>query len=215
MTNASTHYDETYYSWHQTINEVGGWANLTKFEKYIKPEDNVIDFGCGGGYLLKNLNCKGKVGIEINPAARRQAEEIGVKVYASTNEIKDNWADIIISDNALEHTLNPLQELQALDSKLKKGGRIVFVVPCESISIKYTPDDVNHHLFSWTPLSLGNLFQEAGFEIIESKPYIHKWPRGYTKLFMLKQRWLFELCCRIYGQLERSSFQVRIVARKK
>jgi len=51
-------------------------------------------------------------------------------------------ADVIISNHALEHTLHPLQELEALLPKLKPGGKVVFVVPCESIARKHKPDDI-------------------------------------------------------------------------
>jgi 2-polyprenyl-3-methyl-5-hydroxy-6-metoxy-1,4-benzoquinol methylase len=67
---SSKHYNHKYFSWQKSIGEFGGWANLPKFMDYIKPEYNIIDFGCGGGYLLKNIECKHKIGIEVNPSAR-------------------------------------------------------------------------------------------------------------------------------------------------
>ena len=55
----STHYDqqagEDYFDFQASIGEFGGWANVTKFSDYVAPGDTVLDFGCGGGYLLKNL----------------------------------------------------------------------------------------------------------------------------------------------------------------
>ncbi len=210
---AKQHYDRTYFDWQCSIGEFGGWANLTKFEQYIRPSDNVLDFGCGGGYLLRNLTCRGKLGLDVNESAAKQAAEIGVKVTLNFDDVQDEWADVIISDNALEHTGLPLNELCRLHPKLKPGGRIVFVVPCENISYKYKPNDVNYHLYSWGPMSLGNLFTEAGYEVQESKPYIHKWPRKYRKVARWGRRY-FEFRCRIRGMLERSWFQVRVVATK-
>lgn len=46
------HYNEDYFNWQKNIGLFGGWANSTKFEQYITKEDDVLDFGCGGGYLL-------------------------------------------------------------------------------------------------------------------------------------------------------------------
>ena len=54
----SEHYDDDYFDWQSEAGEFGGWANQTKFIKYISKDDVVLDFGCGGGYLLKNLDCK-------------------------------------------------------------------------------------------------------------------------------------------------------------
>lgn len=212
--NASNYYDESYALYQIPIGEFGGWANLTKFQKYIREGFNVLDFGCGGGFLLKNIKCKGKIGVEVNESARRQAKAINIKVVASIDEVEDNWADLVISNHSLEHTLHPLKALQQLYMKLKKGGQIVFVVPCESVSHRYRPNNVDRHLYSWSPMSLGNLFREAGFHIEESKSYIHKWPPFYRAIAKFGGRFVFEIACRIYGQIERSWFQVIVVAKK-
>jgi SAM-dependent methyltransferase len=212
---ASTHYDDAYFKWQVEMGKFGGWAHLPKFSKFISRETRVLDFGCGGGFLLKALECKKKVGVEVNSAAIATAKENGIEVYCRVADIPDAYVDLIISDNALEHTLHPLEELKIMHRKLAGGGKIVFVVPCESISFRYRPNDINHHLYSWSPMCLGNLFSEAGFSVIESKPYIHKWPPRYDLIRKIGGRKLFDIACFIYGRLERSWFQVRIVAEKK
>jgi len=186
---------------------------LPKFQPLVSPNDTVIDFGCGGGYLLKRLMCAKKVGVEVNPSAAAVARENGVEVYEKIDDVPNDYVDVAISNNALEHTLQPLAELRELRTKIRPGGRIIFVVPCESISYSYTMGDINHHLYSWSPMCIGNLFSEAGFEVIESKPYIHKWPPFYRKIAKYGGRTLFELSCRIYGRLARTWFQVRIIGR--
>ncbi|MDQ3076069.1 MAG: class I SAM-dependent methyltransferase [bacterium] len=210
----SDHYNEGYFKWQSSLGEFGGWANKTKFSGYITSSDTVLDFGCGGGYLLKNIDCKEKIGVEINPEAINTASKNGIKVFRDVDEVPDESVDVIVSDNALEHTLRPLDELKSLYKKLKKGGKIIFVVPCESVSIKYKPNDINHHLYSWSPISLGNLITEAGFNLVESKAYIHKWPPKSRIIASIGGRLLFEVACRIYGRIERSWFQVRAVGTK-
>lgn len=210
----SDHYGKDYFDWQAPLGEFGGWANLTKFAEYISPEDVVLDFGCGGGYLLKNIVCSKKWGVEVNPAAAKTAKENGVEVFGSVAEVPDDSVDVIISNNSLEHTLQPLLELKALHEKLRGSGRIVFVVPCESITYRYRPNDISHHLYSWSPMCIGNLFTEAGFSIVEVEPYIHKWPPQYRFVARVGGRTLFELACRVYGRIERSWFQVRIIAAK-
>lgn len=209
-----THYTADYFKWQGAIGEFGGWANLDKFRDYINPEDVVLDFGCGGGYLLKNINCKEKIGIEINDSARAKALDSGASCYKYATEVDDNRVDLIISNNALEHTTHPLRELQELYRILKPGGRIVFVVPCEAIKNKYNPDDVNYHLYSWSPMCLGNLFNEAGFNVMESKAYKHKWPPKYEKIARAFGRGGFNFFCRLYARIETSWYQVRVVANK-
>jgi SAM-dependent methyltransferase len=208
----SAHYGKKYFDWQRPAGEFGGWADQTKFGDYISNNSRVLDFGCGGGFLLKNMECGKKVGVEVNPPAAETARTNGVEVYASTADVPDDYVDVIISDNALEHTLQPLDELKALRKKLRAGGKIIFVVPCESISYSYRPNDKNHHLYSWSPMCIGNLFTEAGFSVIESKPYRHKWPPNYRFIARVGGRRLFEIACRIYSRIERSWFQVRVIA---
>jgi SAM-dependent methyltransferase len=208
------HYDEKYFDWQKSIGEFGGWADKTKFLKYISNNNEVLDFGCGGGYLLKNIECKKKVGVEINSSAAETARKNGLEVYKYVEDVPDNYVDTIISTNALEHTHHPLDELKKLYKKLKSNGKIIFVVPCENISYKYKPNDINQHLYSWSPMCIGNLFVLAGFSVIESKSYIHKWPPHYRKIAKIGGRKIFDIACRIYGQIERKWFQVEIVAEK-
>lgn len=210
----SVHYDDNYFSRQALIGNFGGWADLSKFNKFISEDDDVLDFGCGGGYLLRNLQCHRKVGIESNKLAAEKAKQNAIEIYSNSKDVPDNYVDKIISNNALEHTLQPFDEIKTLYLKLRKGGKIVFVVPCESISKAYRADDINHHLYSWSPMSLGNLFTEAGYILIESKPYIHKWPPYYKTIAKLGGRTFFEITCRIYGRIERSWFQVRAIAEK-
>ena len=154
------------------------------------------------------------MGVEVNESAVKNAMGYGIQVFRSVKEVPDDYVDVIISNNALEHTLHPLYELTSLFNKLKEGGKIIFVVPCESIKWSYDPNDIHHHLYSWSPSAIGNLFTEAGFSVLESRPYIHKWPPKYKIIAKYGGRSLFEVACRIYGRIERSWYQVRLVAEK-
>jgi SAM-dependent methyltransferase len=207
------HYDENYFNWQKNIGAFGGWANLMKFEKYITPETNVIDFGCGGGFLLKNINCNGKIGIEINDAARKNIDNFGIRSFKYVQDAPDNWADCIISNHALEHVPDPFNQILLLKQKLKTGGKIIFVVPYDLE--KYKPNNINFHLFSWSPMNIGNLFTAAGYKVIESKTLHHYWPPFYQKIAKIFGKLIFNLICRIYGNiLSRYSSQVRVVAEK-
>ncbi len=125
-TDASTHYDENYFDWQKNIGAFGGWANSFKFTENISANHTVIDFGCGGGFLLRHLSCGKKIGIEPNPAAASSVKNFGIQHFLSTSEalkkLGEEVADLIISNNALEHTLDPLQEIKNLRALLKVGG---------------------------------------------------------------------------------------------
>lgn len=217
MSNAemvSAHYDERYFARQVEIGTFGGWANQIKFQPEVTSTDHVLDFGCGGGFLLKGLDCASRSGIEINPAAAERARSNGIKVYESVDEVPDDAFDVIISNHALEHTLRPLDNLKLLRRKLKANGKLVLVVPCEGLANDYRPGDVNNHLYTWNPMTLGNLLTEAGFSVRESRSFVHKWPMGWRKLkgLYFRNRWLFDLLSRIRGQMSRQYAQVRAVA---
>jgi SAM-dependent methyltransferase len=207
------HYDENYFNWQKKMGAFGGWAELIKFKKYIKSEMNIMDFGCGGGFLLKSIDCKGKIGIEINDAARENIDNFKIKSFKYVQDAPDNWADCIISNHALEHVPDPLNQISLLREKLKTNGKIIFVVPCDSY--KYKPNDRHFHLFCWSPMTLGNLFTEAGYKVLESKVFIHRWPPFYYEITKIFGKRIFNLICIIYGYIRRHScYQVRVIAEK-
>jgi SAM-dependent methyltransferase len=211
----SKHYDIHYFDWQANHGKFGGLINQSKFIEYISNSDTVLDFGCGGGYLLKGLKCRNKIGIEVNPPAIKCAQKNGVVVFKNAEEVMDECVDVIISNHALEHSTHPLGVLKLLYKKLKIGGKIIFTVPCESIFCRYKPNDINNHLYSWSPMCIGNLFKEAGFVVIESKPLYHKWPPKYDYIARVGGMKFINMLCRLFGRVSLSISQVRVVAEKR
>jgi len=126
-----SHYDEKYFAWQKRCGQKGGFLNKFKFEKEVKDEDILMDFGCGGGYLLNNFKNTIKIGFEINKTAQKQCLEFGIVVYEDFKDISDNSIDTIISNHAMEHVPLPLNSFKDLYKKLKVGGKIIIVIPCE------------------------------------------------------------------------------------
>jgi SAM-dependent methyltransferase len=211
--------DQAYFDYANTIGQLTAWAEAPKFTPYLASHDRVVDFGCSAGSFLKYLLEKGViaegVGIDVSAAARDEARRLGIVVHQSPSSIEDGWADTVISNNALEHTQHPLAELRSLYPKVRPGGRVIFRIPCEHISYRYEAGDINHHLYSWSPMAAGNLFTDAGFEIETIRTDMQKWPpRGYRALARLGGRRGFDLFSSIYGRLRRSWFFVIVVARR-
>lgn len=213
------HYQASYFNDYQKkIGEFGGIANKVKFAQHIGKDDVVLDFGCGGGFLLKNLQCRERIGIEINPVARDYSNRVNkVACYESLDAVDDDSVDVVISNHCLEHTTNPFQHVTALYEKLKTGGRIVIVVPHDRYSVKWAPNDINNHLYSFSPMNLGNILQGAGFKQISVAPFLHKWIpsrfRGYIcKNFGFK---VFHQLSWLYGKLDKRSVQIKAVGVKE
>ena len=113
---ASSYYDQDYFDWQKNVGAFGGIANSFKFTNSYKPTDTVLDFGCGGGFLLANLDCQRKIGIEPNNSAVDSIKKSGAEHYFDSSKcmqsIGAESVDTIVSNHALEHTLSPLEELQ-------------------------------------------------------------------------------------------------------
>ncbi|MEM4235337.1 MAG: class I SAM-dependent methyltransferase [Candidatus Methanomethylicaceae archaeon] len=210
----TSYYDKAYFEWQKRIGLFGGVANLFKFREHILPHHRVLDFGCGGGYLLKNLMCAARYGVEINPVARAVAEENGIKTFSTSVEVPDNSIDVIISNHALEHVLNPYGELVELRKKLVPGGVAVFVVPHESYANEWNPNDISKHLYTWNRMTLGNLFVVAGFAIDRVELIQHQWPPNFEELFKKYGEEKFHELCRKEAK-KNNNYQIKIVARNE
>jgi SAM-dependent methyltransferase len=88
----STHYlgteGEEYFRWQGVKGDVWGIIGARNFQRYIREHDCVLDFGCGGGFVLKNLSCGRRIGVEVNPAARQVAKENGIECYSDLSELQ-------------------------------------------------------------------------------------------------------------------------------
>ncbi len=202
---AASHYDGAYFDWQRQCGRFGGWADLPKFLPHLNSTDAVLDFGCGGGYLLRALPHTDKCGLEINPAARSEATEAGLRVFASVDEIPLARFDVIISNHALEHCRRPFDEIIALKTKLRPGGRMLFYVPTETSARAYRPNNQDRHLYTWSPLNLGNLFAEAGMEVVFARAYHHRWPPHYASIRRVFGDRGFHLAAVVYGHLTKGT----------
>lgn len=151
------------------------------FQEFIEDSDVVLDFGCGTGGVLHHLRCSQKIGIEVNSPSIQEAQEKNITIHEALSNVEDSFIDVVISYHALEHVINPAQQIQQLHRVLKKGGKIILIVPSENPSAsrfkKWVKDDPDQHISSWTPLSFGNLATQCGFNIEKS----YKSPIGYSK----------------------------------
>ena len=207
------HYDTKYHEWQKRIGRFGGHANLFKFLPFLQPDDVVLDFGSGGGYLLENLPQAQKAGLEINTAAREDALARGLTIFAQLDDVPDQFASVVISNHVLEHVESPLDELRRLKPKVRPGGRLIFVVPHQKPEEAYHEKDINMHLYTWNPMTLGNLFKAAGYEVVRVDVIQHRWPPRFIGIYQRFGERLFHVICRLYAVMTRN-YQIRIVARR-
>jgi SAM-dependent methyltransferase len=215
----SAHYlgerGQEYFAWQGSGGDFAARILSHRFRDYIEPHHTVIDFGCGGGFLLNSLDCTRKIGIDANPYALNHARTLGIECYAAIDAIADSVADVVISNHALEHVSHPIGTLRALRTKLRPGGKLVLCVPIDNWrhQRRYDPSDRDHHLQTWTPQSLGNTLFEAGFEPLQIVSRIHAWPgrwtvAAYGRLGVHAFHWI----CFLYGLISGKGTEIIAVA---
>jgi hypothetical protein len=72
--------------------------------------------------------------------------------------------------------------------------------------------DPNHHLYTWTPLLLANLLEEAGFTVEECRVVTHAWP-PFTATLARLPRPIFDLIARFWAIVRRRR-QLTAIARR-
>ncbi|MEW6125927.1 MAG: class I SAM-dependent methyltransferase [Acidobacteriota bacterium] len=171
---------EKYFRQQNTSGNAIAHYNKFLFSPFVKNTDEVLDFGCGGGNLLNVLNPKIKVGVEINPTARAYATRLGIEIYSTLDELEHRAFDKIITSHALEHIPNPYEALVKLKGLLKPDGLLLWLAPIDDWRNKtqkmWSLNDNDMHLYTWTPLLLGNLLKTAGFVPQSVTTIVHACP---------------------------------------
>ena len=99
----------------------------------------VLDYGCGAGVLARFLAIKG---FEVDAAdipsktlsfVKSTMDKLLKRIITvdSNFELPDAHYDLIITLDALEHTVNPLEIIKKLLAALKKGGFLYIHFPTE------------------------------------------------------------------------------------
>jgi SAM-dependent methyltransferase len=206
---------EEYFRWQQSLGSSGAAIEARAFQKYINEHDCVLDFGCGGGFLLKHLSCGRRLGVEINPAARQVAKQNGVECFSDLSEVPNQLADIVISNHALEHVPSPVAVLTELHRLMKPRAVLVLKLPIDDwrTQRQFDPDDINCHLYTWTPQLLFNCLKVSGFDkdLIDIKVLTHSWFPGFGKAYKLLPGFIFDAGCTAFAILKRRRQLIAIV----
>ncbi|MDP1727135.1 MAG: class I SAM-dependent methyltransferase [Bacteroidota bacterium] len=145
----------------------------------------ILEIGCGEGSFSKQLIAQGIEcwGIEPDDASAERAASklfkvIHAKLEDAIHQIPENYFDVIIFNDVLEHMLYPKDNLKLLKSKLSESGKIITSIPnfryiknLFQVAVKgeweYTDSgilDYTHFRF-FTQKSSKKLFEECGYKV--------------------------------------------------
>jgi len=147
-------------------------------------EANILELGyAAGGWLLSmsGLGYRNLYGhdIEANSMNAPHLMSTGIHVIGGDflqAQLPDSSFDCIRLEHVLEHLLRPGEVLGKCYELLKPGGILVINSPCIDswalrMSLTGYPLFLPLHLYHHTPKSATLLFESAGFEVINIKPY--------------------------------------------
>jgi SAM-dependent methyltransferase len=206
-------YKQEYFNWQKNLGVLGGKYDIFKYLPYIKNKDFVLDFGCGGGYILKSLNLQNSFGVEPNDAAREECKLKGLQVEASLDNFEKNYFDLIYSNHVFEHLDSPLEIAIKLRSYLKVNGLLLIAVPNEC-NVKYVSNNIDQHIYTWSEINLGNLLLKAGFEILEIKTIKFRWTPRFVWIHKVFGLYIFRLFCYLNAILHFDRKEVFAVVKK-
>jgi len=136
--------------------------------------ERVLDIGASAGVLLQYFQQSfgsEVVGVEPGDAYRAYAEEAGIKMMESMDDllVSDHGKfDLVSMSHVLEHLTDPVGELKKIRSELlNEGGKLLLEVPNF-----YAHDSYElAHLACFTPHSLGEVLKQAGFKLVFLKKH--------------------------------------------
>ena len=148
-------------------------ANLRakKFSPHVGATDIVFEFGVGSGWNLAKLHCARRVGYDISTFLKPLVEKQGIEFISDLASVPKTSIDVVLCHHTLEHLIDPSAALEQIAKLLVPEGKLLLYVPFEKERRyrRYTPGEPNHHLYSWSVQTLGNLVEQVGFKVVAGK----------------------------------------------
>ena len=160
-------------------------AKIAKIMQYHS-NPKVLDIGAGlGGFCFTSkMNGLQTVGIELEPEQVTLAKQIfdvelinlSIEDFLISN---DQTFDVIHMHHVLEHLQNPKNTLFQIQKILSPEGIIILEVPNDffvfvreikimlKLKIPVKPYNPYHHIYFFSPYTLRNLVESAGYNIYE------------------------------------------------
>ena len=139
---------------------------LKKFYKKNLKNKNILEIGCGSGYILSQLTAEGAnvIGIEPSKVIKKFS---GLKILNDFSDIeKGQKFDLIISNAVLEHIFDTKEFFRKIQKFSNQNTSIFTCVPdCEFSLQRGDPTILNHEHFSYfTKKNIKIFFSKLGYQ---------------------------------------------------
>ncbi len=144
-------------------------------QKYISPDDTVVDLGAGYCEFINNIQCRKRIAIDTDPNVQNYANpDVQVIIAGSTklSQINDGSVNAVFASNFFEHLKDKdefLVTLHEIKRTLCSRGKLLVLQP----NIRYAGnkywDFFDHHI-PITDRMLIEAFGMLDLEILEVKP---------------------------------------------
>jgi SAM-dependent methyltransferase len=149
--------------------ETEGIEHARLLDKYYKYSDTILDYGCGTGRILKHMDSKRKIGVDISEDYIELAKEDTSSEYYVTGKFRGK-VDFIYSIAVLQHNAKPerLKIIKRILKLLNDGGRVFLHFPNVD-SPNYRETDFVHVFTREEVEEYGKMF--SGYKIEERNFY--------------------------------------------
>ncbi len=125
------------------VNPLIPWLMWRRYETVSnlleENKSNVMEFGCGLGLFLNELSAhhKNVYAIDLFPQYAQEMVkrlELDITFLNSLDDLQDNFLDVIIAADVLEHIDNIDEIISIFRNKIKQDGKLIVSGPTENIA---------------------------------------------------------------------------------
>lgn len=159
----------------------------------LTPSKNIktLDIGCAGGAFPKAAHDFGLSIVGIEPSrwlSEQGRKRYGLDLRAGTLEehpFEENSFDLVTLWDVIEHLTAPEKTLAEIKRILKPGGHLLVNYPDfgswqAKLLGKNWPFLLSVHLYYFTPKTIQEFLQKAGYEVVKLRPHWQMLELGYV-----------------------------------
>jgi len=216
----ATNFGEKIYRWARNRNV----SYKRRIIETIVEKGNLLDYGCGTGEFLLEMQQSGWQTIGYEPAekAAQIAREYGLQMIRNISEIGGKL-NVITLWHVLEHVHQANELLDGFHQVLSPDGVLIIAVPnrlsfeAQMYRSNWVAWDAPRHLYHFAPADMARLLDKHSFQIVDHKMlYFDPWynsllsaslettgKNGPIKIVALFKAMLFGKLSMFFGVLEK------------